>query len=58
MRYAEDESFWRERLKIDRVEYQDKLSKSIKEKADLYDKLEKLRKAKGDKKGVYVSALK
>lgn len=58
LRYAEDESFWKERQKTERIEFAEKTKKLIKEKGELYEKLDKLRKTKGERRNFYVSALK
>lgn len=59
LKSAEDENFWRERQTADRKEFAEKEAQHIKQKTELYEKLEKVRKSKGQvKSDYYQSSLK
>ncbi|CAM6001864.1 unnamed protein product [Sphagnum balticum] len=59
LKSAEDENFYKERQAADRREFADKEAQHIKQKGELYEKLEKLRKSKGQvKSDYYQSSLK
>lgn len=53
LKSAEDENFWKERQMADRKEFADKEAQHIKQKTELYEKLEKLRRSKGQARSDY-----